>query len=169
MTPIICQWNGEALAPIQRFRKAADEQFVIGQTYPIAIVEDRSMKSHGHFFASLTDAFDNLPEDFDGLFSDVEAFRKRGLIECGYFNQREFVAASAAEARRLVKFLAAGTDYAVYSVTGCVVVERTARSQSMRAMGKKDFQASKDAVLGWAWSLCGITPEQAAANVGAAA
>jgi hypothetical protein len=169
MTPIICRWNGENLEPLQRFRKACDEQFVIGEVYPLAVTEQRSMKSHGFYFASLSEAFDNLPDDFNGLFADIEAFRKRGLIECGYFNQREFVAASAAEAKRLVKFLAAGTDYAVYSVTGCAVVERTAKSQSMKAMGKRDFEASKQAVLGWAWGLCGITPEQAAANVGRAA
>ena len=51
-------------------------------------------------------------------------------------------------------------DFAIVVVTGSVVTRFTAKSQSQRAMGKADFQASKDAVLDLAAQLIGATPQQ---------
>lgn len=160
---ITCQWTGEAFKPDARFAKIADANFVVGERYTLAEVQDRSRASHSHYFAALTEAYDTLPEGVGAQFDCVEHFRARGLIECGFYNQREFIAGSAREAQRLVAFLRGSGGYAVYSITGCAVVERTAKSQSMRAMGKADFQASKQAVLEWAWGLCGLKPDRSVA------
>jgi hypothetical protein len=46
-----------------------------------------------------------------------------------------------------------------------IVIIRTAKSQSYKAMGKKVFQQSKDAVLDIAWALCGTTPQEASPHV----
>jgi hypothetical protein len=43
--------------------------------------------------------------------------------------------------------LAAADTYSVVAVRGPIVTVYTAKSQSVKAMGSKDFQASKDAVL----------------------
>jgi hypothetical protein len=43
-------------------------------------------------------------------------------------------------------------------VDGCAVTEFKAKSQSQKAMGKQAFQASKDAVLHYAYGLVGVDP-----------
>ncbi len=96
-----CQWDGEAFRPLPRFAKVADQNFTIGETYTIAEVQDRSRNSHNHYFADLKNAYDTLPENIAKEFENFEHFRARGLIECGFYNQREFVCSSNREAHRL--------------------------------------------------------------------
>ncbi len=167
--PIFARWDGEGYKPLDRHHNMLGATMVVGQVYRLDIDNERGQRTHNHYFASLTEAWQNLPEGVAAQFDSVEHFRARGLIECGFYNQREFVCASRAEAERLVKFMRSGEGYAVYSLVAASVVERTPKSQSMRAMGKADFQQSKQAVLDWGWSLCGISPETARKNQGQAA
>ena len=157
------QWDGEAFRPLPRFAKVADQNFTIGETYTMTEVQERSRNSHNHYFADLQNAYGTLPENIAAQFENVEHFRAHGLIECGFYNQREFICSSRREADRIVKFLSAGAGYAVFSVTHCAIVERTPKSQSMRAMGKADFEASKRAVLEWAWHMVGLRGKHEAA------
>jgi hypothetical protein len=147
-------WDGEALRPTRS--KDADAMLVIGEKYTVSFMDQRSAQSHRFYFADLQNAYDTLPENIAAQFENVEHFRARGLIECGFYNQREFICSSRREADRIVKFLSTGAGYAVFSVTHCAIVERTPKSQSMRAMGKADFEASKRAVLEWAWGMVGL-------------
>lgn len=168
--PILFRWTGESFVPAsQVWQRRADRAFVIGEVYPLVEHHERSRSSHNHYFASLSDAFTNLPEPASLEYATVEHFRKAGLIATGWHDEQRFAMADRAEAHRLAATLCDLDDYAVVAVAGSVVVKRTAKSQSMRAMGKKDFQQSKDDVLGWAWALCGLTPEEAAPHAGRAA
>lgn len=171
MTAIVipCKWSGEAFEPLPRFHNIVNASFVVGEIYTLVPTEERSHRSHNHYFAALGEAWQNLPEGIGSQFDSVEHFRARGLIENGFYNQREFVCSSRAEAERLVKFMRNGGGFAVYSMVAATVIERTPKSQSLKAMGRADFQQSKQAVLDWAWSLVGISPETARKNAGRAA
>lgn len=154
------RWSGEAMEPAQGFAKRADEAFVIGQTYVLALQEDRSAASHRHYFACVREAWENLPEALAAQFPTPDHLRKRALILTGYRNEREFVASSRAEALRIAAFLRPADEFALVSVSGCSVTEWTARSQNTKAMDKATFAASKDAVLGKLAEVLGVEPDQ---------
>lgn len=168
--PIVFCWTDEgAMRPLSRFARMADAEFVIGEQYRLAAVEERSMVSHGHFFASLHEAWINLPEAEAERFPSAEHLRKWCLIKAGYFDQRSIVSASKAEALRIAAFIKPLDEFAVVTVSEAVVTVYTAKSQSYRAQGKKEFNASKQAVLEIAWGLVGIKAGEAAQHVGRAA
>ena len=152
----------------QRFARIADEHYVIGQKYQMVEHQERSKRSHDHFFASVADAWANLPEDED-RFPTAEHLRKWALIKAGYADERTIVCGSKAEAQRVAAFVKPIDSYAVVLVNGPVVKFYTAQSQSMRAMGKQTFQQSKDAVLKVLDELLAVEPGTAQRHAGRAA
>jgi hypothetical protein len=155
--PIIAQWTGEAFAPLARFRKVADGNFTIGENYLIETKEERSLNSHNHYFAALTEAWKNLREEHAMRFPTMEHLRKFALIHEGFSESRDIVASSKAEAQRIAAFVNPCDPFAVVTVRDFVVTVYVAKSQSMRAMGKKEFQTSKEKVLEYVASLVGVT------------
>jgi hypothetical protein len=153
-----CVWNGEAFEPLPGFRKRADGAFVVGQVYHMEPVEERTAKTHRHYFACINEAWQSLPADFAERFPTPDHLRKFALIKAGFADSRQIVAASRAEALRLAAFIRPMDEYAVVSVSGAVVTVWTAQSQSMRAMGKERFKASKDAVLAAIEDLLDLQP-----------
>jgi hypothetical protein len=166
---IPARWTGDGFAPMGRWAQKCNEQFVVGEIYNVEEVTERSMRSHSHYFVSVNEAWKNLPEDMMDEFPTATHLRKRGLIRCGYADQRQFVASSKAEALRMSSFIKPTDEYAVISVRECVVTVWTAQSQKLRAMGREEFQRSKDDVLTWVASLCGVTPSALAKNAREAA
>jgi len=82
-TPVLFSWDGEAMQPLgERMAKLCDEQFVIGMRYRLVEYEDRSSKSHNHYFASLAEAWNNLPEDMAERFPSPEHLRKYSCQDC---------------------------------------------------------------------------------------
>lgn len=163
VAPIYATWDGEALAPLPRFRKSCDASLVVGERYKLEVVEERSAKSHAHYFAALHDLWLNLPDHEAERFPTAEHLRAYALIREGFRETRDIVASSKAEAQRIAAFVRPMDDYAVVIVRDCVVRVATAQSQSCKAMGKVDFQRSKDAVLAFASSLVGAKQESEAA------
>ncbi len=155
---ILCRWVGDAMVPHGRFRRECDETFVIGQDYRMQVQEHRSQVSHNHYFASLQEAWSNLPEDQAQRFPTVEHLRKWALVQAGFRDERTFVCESKAQAVKLAAFVRPMDEYAVVTVSEAVVRVYTAQSQSKAAMGKKDFQRSKQAVLDVVAELIGTTP-----------
>lgn len=143
--PLRFSWDGEAFYP--RAPKLADKYFVIGQEYSLAPHEDRSVASHRHYFASVNEAHGNLPEILAERLPTPEHLRKYALIKAGYRDERSIVCASKAEAQRVKAFVEPIDDFAIVVADGATVTVFTAKSQSLRAMGKKAFAESKDAVL----------------------
>lgn len=169
-TPILCLWDGENFTPAgPHWARLADRHFVVGCQYPLEVREDRSAESHRHYFACINDAWQNLPDDLAERFRTPEHLRKWALIRCGYADERSIVCSSRAEALRVAAYVGQFDEYAVVLAKGATVTAWTAKSQSMKAQGKKEFQRSKDAVLDFVAGLIGTTRDALAENAGKAA
>lgn len=158
--PIGFFWDGEAMVPRSRFAKLCDKLFVVGADYPLVVHEERSGQSHRHYFVSVHEGWQNLPEDVASEFPTSDHLRKWALIKAGYCDRRSIVCASKAEALRVAAFIEPIDEFAVVTVSEATVTVYTAQSQSQRAMGKKVFQQSKVAVLDIIASMVGVKPEQ---------
>ena len=77
--------------------------------------------------------------------------------------------ATAAEAVRVASFIKPMDDYAVVVPKGATVSVFTAKSQSMKAQGRKDFQESKTRVLDLLSDMIGVDRRTLDANAGRAA
>lgn len=155
--PLIAEWDGEAFCPLPRYAKECDNAFVVHQRYRIEIIEERSAKAHKFYFASLKEAWDNLPEDIAQQHPSVEHLRKSALCAVGHCNEMQIACSSNAEARRTVATIKALDSYAVCAIRGNIVLVRTARSQSTRAMGRDVFMDSMRQVLDHVASLIGVS------------
>lgn len=156
--PLAFRWDGEAMRPLNPH--AADRQYVVEEVYRLEPREDRSAASHAHFFASLADAHANLPDDLAQRWPTSDHLRRYALIRTGWRDERTIIASSKAEARRIAAFVKPMDEFAAVSVHDAAVIVWTAKSQSMRAMGKEAFQKSKDDVLSFVADMIGVPPEQ---------
>ncbi len=163
--PIIYRWTGETFEPSTNYQAhLAGQRYEAGQTVPLIEWYQRSDKSHDHYFATLHDLWLSLPEHLDREFPNEEVFRAHGIIKTGYCIKRQLVLRSRAAAEEVAAFMRPSSPLAIITVEGSVVTEWTAESQAYRAMGKRRFQESKDAVLDWAAALVGVVltdPERA--------
>lgn len=158
--PMYFQWQGDGFTPCRGFQKRCDEHLVVGERYRLEVREERSVNSHRHFFASVTEAWRNLPEHLAEQIDSPEKLRKWALIKCGYYDKRQIVCESASQAEKFAAFVRPMDEYAVVTVRDTVVTVYTAQSQSMRAMNKERFQQSKTAVLDLLSGMIGVTREQ---------
>ena len=155
--PFQFRWDGEAMVPASAFwTRKANEEFVVGEYYKLVEHHDRSGSSHRHFFATVNEAHGNLPDELLEQYPTTEHLRKKALVWKGYRDERTIVAASGAEAQRLAAFVKPMDDFAVVTVKDALVRVWTAKSQSTKAMGAKDFQASKQDVLDFIDDLLGV-------------
>jgi hypothetical protein len=69
----------------------------------------------------------------------------------------------------MAAFVRAQDDFAVVAVSDAVLTVYTAKSQKLSAMGKRDFQASKTAVLDYAAGLVGVAADDLRRQIGKAA
>lgn len=158
--PLPFRWSGEALEILPRFAKQADREFVIGQVYRMADVEERSTATHNHEFAWLKEAWQSLPESVGELYPSAEHLRKRALIEAGYYDEMIVDAGTNAAAIRVAAAFRKHDDFAHAVVRGPIVAVRTAKSQSRRAMDKATFQASKTAIMEVIAAMIGVAPDE---------
>jgi len=165
--PLAFAWDGESMIPLQP--RLADRYYVVGETYRLEPREDRSQASHNHYHASIDEAWKNLPEHMAERFATADHLRKWALIRAGYRDERSVVCAFHAEAQRVAAFIKPLDDFAVVTAINAVVTVYTAKSQSMRAMGKAEFQKSKDRVLDVVSAMIGVGAEDLKKNVGKAA
>lgn len=158
-SPIVfAQWDGEAFVPDRRCMKAVDQHFAIGERYGLIEWQERSPSSHAHEFAWLKEAWQNLPEGIADLYPTPEHLRKRALIEAGIYDEDVIDAGSNAAALRVASYLRGKDDFSLVIVRGPIVVVRTAKSQSRRAMNRQEFQASKSAIMEVVAHLVGVSP-----------
>ena len=152
--PMTYVWKDGALRPLGRFHNRAADAFTEGEYYTIEVFEERSWRSHKHYFATIHDLWLNLPESaaMEPWAASSEHLRKYALIRTGWHDSTTFPVTSAAEAQRtatVVRALTPADDYTIAVARGDLVEVFRAKSQSMRGMGKDDFQQSKDDVLGF--------------------
>lgn len=165
---------GDALYPWGRHQNRFGSLVAEGEDITLVPApEDRSARSHRHFFACVHEAWSNLPEEIaeEPWAVSAESLRKRALIREGYSTATAFACASRAEAERLAAALRAvcPDEYSEAVVQGTAVTLLRAKSQSERSMGRKEFEASKDAVLSHLASLCRISVEVLSDTAGSAA
>lgn len=151
-------FDGAVMRP--QYPRLAAERFEPGETYLLADVESRSDLSHKHEFAWLRQSWKTLPEDISDLYPTAEHLRKRALIDAGYYHETIVDAGSAQSALRVASFIRGLDDFCIVIARGPIVVRREAKSQSKRAMGAKDFQASKTAIMEIVAGLLGVTVAQ---------
>jgi hypothetical protein len=159
--PILCMYADGVFKPVNRYHaRVAEIEFGAGELVPLVRHEDRSEKSHRHFFAAVNEAWKSLPDHLAEQYPTPEHLRKAALIRTGYADQATHVCASKAEALRTAAFISPMNTYAIVSTKEATVTVWTAQSQSVKAMGKAEFQASKDKVLDWIANLLGVTRDQ---------
>lgn len=163
MTPVQFQWDGEHMIPQPRFARLCDKQFVVGEHYTLIPHEERSRATHSHYFAALHDAWLNLPDALAEQFPTEEHLRKYALIRTGFADERSIVCGTKAEAQRVAAFIKPMDHFAVVVVREATIKVYTAQSQSMKAMGKAEFQRSKQAVLDFVSDLIGVQAKELAA------
>lgn len=149
--------KGMALVPIGRHQNRFSDAFEEGETYAMAVHEDRSWASHNHYFACIKDHWLSLPERaaMETWAQSPEHLRKYALIQTGWNDTHSHACKSAAEAQRTAAFVRPIDEFSVVIARGSIVERFTAKSQSMRAMGKADFERSKEDVLGFLETLVG--------------
>lgn len=148
MRPVNFVWTDNGtMVPEPRFATLCDRQFVIGEIYPLQVVEARSMASHNHYFASLHEMWNNLPEDTAKRFPTVEALRAWALVQAGFYTEKDYVCDTPAKATYLARIIRAYAEYAVIKISGNVVKVFDPKSQSIASMSSEEFKASKEAVL----------------------
>ncbi len=156
--PMVFRWTGAEMVPLHH--RLAERHFARGETYALVQHEDRSTATHNHEFAFIAEAWKNLPEDLAELYPSPEHLRKRALIQAGYFDEMAVDAGTNAAALRVASALRAMDDFAFVVVRGPLVVRRTAKSQSRRAMNKQEFAGSKSKVLDIISDMLGVQPAE---------
>lgn len=170
LAPTTFLWKDDVLVPATSYQLTrCREHFTEGERYDLVENHERTAKSHKHYFAQLREAWLNLPEDIAHEFPTVHHLRAAALIATGFYHQRSVMCSSQEEARRVAAFVAPLDEYALVSVNGTAVVMRSAKSQNYRAMDKKEFARSKEAVLAWVWNLVGVDPALGNREAGQAA
>lgn len=159
-SPLIFQWQGDGFTPLKRHQKECDARFIVGKVYALEEIQERSAASHAHYFAAIKEGWQNLPDEIAERFPTSEHLRKFALVKTGFHDERSIQSSSRAEALRLSAFIKPMDEFAVITVTGSTVTVFTPKSQSYRAMGKADFQRSKDAVLEYISGLLNIEPKE---------
>lgn len=165
--PTSFTWTGDAMIP--RSQRFADRYFVVGETYPMVVHEERSPASHSHYFAAVHEAWKNLPEEAAERFPSSEHLRKRALVEAGFYDEEIIDCGSNKIAPNVGAAIRKRDDFAIIFIRDQFVIVRTAKSQSKRAMGKKDFEASKAAVLEIVAGMVGVKSKELTSEAGKAA
>lgn len=159
--PCTFTWTDEGvMRPVHPQR--ADRIYVVGERYTFVPFQDRSAASHNHEFAWLHNAWHTLPENLADLYPTPEHLRKRALIEAGYYNEQAVDAGSHAAALRVAAAFRSREEFSLVIVRGPIVLIRTAKSQSRRAMDKDEFQKSKTAILEVITDMVGVSQDELA-------
>jgi hypothetical protein len=160
------RWDGENFVVLAGARHAISE-LTIGEVYQIEPTLPRSMASHRHYFIVLHRAFENLPEELREQFPNENDLRDHALIMTDHANVQTYVydsARAARKARDMLIVLLRRHEYCLVDVRGQTLRVRTAKSQSVAAMDRKQFQQSKNDVLGYVASMLGITQDELVRN-----
>lgn len=162
MYPLQYLGDGEFKIPSKYHAKAADKALVIGEVLTWHEVQERSTKSHNHYFAMIHDAWLNLPESICEHFPNQESLRKYALIKAGYCTVKKVICSNNREANAMVALAYELDGFLICEVSDNVATVYRADSQSIKSMGKAMFQKSKTDVLEIISAMIGAQFEEAA-------
>ena len=152
IVPLQYLGEGQFQAP-KGFAKRCDDALVIGDVQRWEIAHERNAASHAHYFAVVAEAWENLPEDMAADFPSPDHLRKWALIRSGFCNISKVIAGEDPKPMLL-------DSYAIVVSENGVTTIYTAKSQSVRSMGKAEFQKSKEAVLAEIGKIIGADPSE---------
>lgn len=170
--PVVVVWTEDGVfVPLPRFKKLCDMQFAVHEEIAIIRFEERSMSQHRGYFASVRDAFVNLPEEYDGRWTDEDHFRHWALCEVGVCTISERVYTTQKDARQAAREIQESDPFAQIAFThdGCGMIVRRAKSQSVPAMGKHAFEDSCRRVIELVAPMSRTTPTELRKNAGRSA
>lgn len=136
-----------------------------GEIVMVSVERGRSDRSHRHQFAWVADAWRSLSEaDAMQPWAETpETLRKHALIACGYHQTYTLDCGANATAQRIKAALVAAEfkahGYAIGQARGPVLTIWTPESQSVRSMGGRRFQDSKEAIMDWIAARLGVSAE----------
>jgi hypothetical protein len=133
------------------YSRLAETSRTSTHAYRLIVEAERSANSHRQYMAAVGEAWSNLPEYLADEFPTPDDLRKWALIRTGFCDTHKVVG------NKILRFN--GYSVVVTDSDGVTTV-RTARSQSFAAMGKKEFEASKAAVLDYLAGLVKTTPDE---------
>ena len=119
------------------------------------MVKQRTDASHGHYFATIRDLWETLPETLAGMpyAKSPEHFRKHALIVTGFCDTDvmdcEDHQVAVAAAPLIAKMARREHGYAIITVRETLINCTTPHSQSYDVMKKDKFEESKNKVLDW--------------------
>ncbi len=170
MTPdITYQWDGKVMRPLPRFVDLCERTFEIGERCILERKEYRSHASMGHYFAALKEGWTNLAEEYGEEFPTVAHLRAWCLVKAGYADKQVITCATPEDAARTAAIASSREKIRIVNLEGCVLTIWVPHSQSMKAMGKKEFQDSKQKVLDIVAAMARTTRTELEANAGKAA
>jgi hypothetical protein len=126
-----------------------------GEVVTIRVVREREMRSHRHYFASIEEAWKNLPEELEDAPYAVssDALRKHALIATGHCKVVTATLSDEATAQEHARFLRRelmeAHGYAVVVARGNIIRCFTPLSQKLTEMDAETFQQSKKDTLEW--------------------
>lgn len=115
------------------------------------------------FMATVRELWDNIPERLENVpfARSPNAFRKHALIKTGHCDVETYAFASPEEADRKVRSIGytakMAHGYAIVKIDGPIIQCITPHSQSLKAMGKEQFDRSKSEVLDFCRGIVGVT------------
>ena len=145
--PLVYTWTGDGWIPARGYAAQAARQFKPGETRILEVREERSGAAHRHYFAAVSEAFQNLDERCTERLKTPDHLRKWALIETGFYDEVITDCGSHEVALRMAAFSRAIDDYAEIRVRGNLLSIRRAKSQKVTEMDKEHFKRSSDAVL----------------------
>lgn len=149
---------------------AFGQHYEEGGTYRLAPIEEASPRSRSHYFACLNEAWKNLSDKHAERFPSVEALRKFALIQTGYRTAVYRILDTAEDATKAAAMLGQFVDpHSILVQRENTVTVLSARSQSGQSMSKKEFDASKNAVLEYLAQMIGVDQPTLETNAGRAA
>lgn len=161
-------WKDDVFVPDGlRLAEFCDHEFGEGEIVTFERHEDRSTATHNHYFACIQEAWQNLPEG-DHRFPTPEALRKWALIRAGYCITNDVVLPTPEAAKSVAAFMG-NSEGTIIVVRENIVRRYTAKSQSIKAMNKEEFQRSKTDVLDTIAELLEVKRKQLEKNAGRAA
>lgn len=164
LEPAAFIWDGQAMIPLDRFRRLASKQYRAGQEYVLVDHKGRSEESHRHYFACVRKGWENLHEEDAMKYPSPEFLRKWALVKEGYADCTDHVCESEEEVAKLITLVRKLDPYAVLTRSGNILTVWTAQSQDHASMGHKTFEESKTKVLERIANMCGISLDELTKN-----
>ncbi len=131
--------------------RLAERSRTSSHAYRLIVAAERSAASHRQYMASVQDYWANLPEHLAEEFPTPDDLRGWALIRTGFCEAHKVVGKQVLRRR--------GYCVVVTDKDGITTVY-TAKSQAYGAMDKKEFQASKTAVLDYLDAMVNTSPEE---------